>query len=168
MGARYSASFTSVTTAATADTANLANTSYPAIIQGGSGTQRLNLIEVYMGGEASASSAPQIMVLGRDSTVGGTVVAGSTRNALLDGSGTAPATTAVVGNSATTLPQRSSTLHLLHLSFNAYGGIVRWVSRQGEEPSVVGNTQPLGEVSLSAYTGTTAGNVSGHVLYEVV
>lgn len=167
MGVRYSASFTSVTTAATADAANIANTSYGALLQGGSSTQRLNLIEVYMGGEASASSAPQIMVLARDSTVGATVVAGSTRNALLDASGTAPGTVAVVGNSATTLPQRSATLHLLHLSFNAYGGIVRWVARQGEEPSVVGNTASLGEVSLSAYTGTTAGAISGHVLYEV-
>jgi len=167
MGARYSASFTSVTTAATADTTNLANTTYGTIIQGGNTTQRINLIEIYMGGEASASSAPQIMVVARDSQVGGTVVAGSTRNALLDGSGTAPATTAVVGNSATTVPQRSSTLHLFHLSFNAYGGIVRWVSRQGEEPSVVGNTASLGEVSLSAYTGTTAGPISGHVIYEI-
>ena len=164
--ARYSASFTSVTTAAAADGANLANTSYPAIAQGGTSTQRLNLIEIYMGGE-SASSAPQIIVLGRDSVVGATVVAGSTRNALLDASGTAPATVAVVGNSATTLPQRSTTLHLLHLTLNAFGGIVRWQSRQGEEPSVLGNTQPLGEVSLSAYTGTTAGVISGHILYEV-
>ena len=168
MGVRYSVSFQSVTTAAIGNAANLTNTAYPFILQGGNGTQRLNIIEVYMGGEASASSAPQIMQLARDSTVGGTVVAGSTYNALLDGSGTAPATTAVTGNSATTLPQRSATLHLLHLSFNAYGGIVRWVSRQGEEPSVVGNTASLGEVSLSAFTGTTAANISGHCIYEVV
>ena len=167
MGARYSASFTSVTTLATGDTTNLTNSNYGLALQGGSSTQRLNLIEIYMGGEASASSAPQIMVLARDSTVGVTG-AGTNRNALLDGSGTAPATTALYYNSYTTAPQRSATLHLLHLSFNAYGGIVRWVSRQGEEPSVVGNTASLGEVSLSAYSGTTAGAISGHVLYEVV
>jgi hypothetical protein len=168
MGARYSAGFSSVTTAATANATNLANTSYPTIIQGGNATQRINVIEVYMGGEASASSAPQIMKLARDSTVAVTVVAGSTTNALLDGSGTAPATVALVGNSASTLPQRSSTLQILNLSFNAYGGIVRWVSRQGEEPSIVGNTASLGEMSLSAFSGTTAANMSGHVLYEVV
>lgn len=167
MGARYSGNFTSVTTAATADATNLANTTYGIILQGGNATMRLNIIEVYMSGEASAASAPQIMKLARDSTVGATVVAGSTRNALLDGSGTAPATTAVTGNSATTLPQRSATLHVLNLGFNAYGGIVRWQSRQGEEPSVVGNTASLGEMSLSAFTGTTAGPISGHVLYEV-
>lgn len=167
MGARYSLTYTSVTPTATADTTNLANTTYLALLQGGSATQRLNIGEIYMGGEASASSSPSIMVLARDSTVGGTVVAGSTRNALLDASGTAPGTTAVTGNSATTLPQRSATLHLLHLSYNAYGGIVRWVAQPGEEPSVVTATQPLGEVSLSAYTGGTPGAMSGHVLYEV-
>jgi len=166
MGARYSYSFTTVTTAAIANATNLTNSAYPGFLQGGSSTQRLNIIEVFMGGEASASSAPQIMILARDSTVAVTAISGGFV-ALLDGSGTAPATTAVVGNSATTTPQRSSTLHLLHLSFNAYGGIVRWVSRQGEEPSVVGNTASLGEVSLSATTGTTAGTLSGHILYEV-
>jgi hypothetical protein len=166
MGARYSYSYSSITTSAIANATNLTNSGYPGFIQGGNTTQRINLIEVFMGGEAAASSAPQIMILARDSTVAATAITGGF-NALLDGSGTAPATTAVVGNSATTTPQRSSTLHLLHLSFNAYGGIVRWVSRQGEEPSVVGNTASLGEVSLSAFTGTTAGQISGHVIYEV-
>jgi hypothetical protein len=168
MGARYSLTTTSVTPTATADATNLANSTYLGILQGGNATMRLNLSEVYLGGEASASSSPSIMVLARDSTVGATVVAGSTRIALLDGSGTAPATTAVTGNSATTLPQRSATLHLLHLSFNAYGGIVRWVARPGEEPSVVGNTASLGEVSLSAFTGGTPGQMSSAMMYELV
>jgi hypothetical protein len=167
MGARYSLTTTSVTPTATADTTNLANTSYLALLQGGNTTQRLNIAEVYLGGEAPSVSSPTLMVLARDSTVGATVVAGSTRSALLDASGTAPATTAVSGNSATTLPQRSATLHLLHLSFNAYGGIVRWVARPGEEPSVVGSTPSLGEVSLSAFTGGTPGQMSSQVLYEV-
>jgi hypothetical protein len=59
---------------------------------------------------------------------------------------------------------------LLNLSFNAYGGIVRWVSSPDQMISVVGNTASLGEVSLSAFTGTTATTsiVSGHVLFEVV
>jgi hypothetical protein len=56
-------------------------------------------------------------------------------------------------------------LHLLHLSLNTYGGISRWQARYGEEISVVGNTASLGEVSLSAITGT--GISSGHILYEI-
>ena len=167
MGVRYSASWTSITPTATADTTNLVDSTYATILQGGSSTQRLNIAEVYIGGEAPSASSPSIMVLARDSTVAATVTAGTTRNALLDGSGTAPGTTAVVGHIATTKPQRSATLHLLHLSFNAYGGIVRWVARPGEEPSTVGNTASLGEVSLSAFTGGTTGATSGHILYEV-
>lgn len=167
MGVRYSYSFTSVTPTATADTTNLVDSTYLALIQGGASTQRVNLAEVYMGGEASASSSPTVMVLARDSTVAtGTATGG--RTALLDGSGTAPATLPIAANAfATTKPQRSATLHLLHLSYNAYGGIVRWVARPGEEPSIVGNTASLGEASLSAFTGGTPGAMSGHILYEV-
>ena len=164
--ARYSATFTSVTMTATADTTNLANTTYGALLQGGNGTMRLNVGEIYLGGESTAS-AICIAVFARDSTVGATVVAGSTRNAVTDASNQAPGTTAIVGNSATTLPQRSATLHLLHPSFNAFGGISRWQARPGEDISIVGNTASLGEASLSLYTGGT-GIVSGHILYEVV
>jgi hypothetical protein len=79
------------------------------------------------------------------------------------------ATTAAVQNTWTTNPQRSATLHLLHLSFNAYGGIVRWVASPDQSLTVIGNTASLGEVSLSGYTGTTASApMSGHILYEVV
>jgi hypothetical protein len=165
--ARYSLSWTSITPTATADTTNLVDSTYCALLQGGSSTMRLNINEVYIGGEASASSSPSIMVLARDSTVGATVTAGTTRNAALDGSTVAPGTLATFGHIATTKPQRSSTLHLLHLSFNAYGGIARWQARYGEEISVVGNTASLGEVSLSAFTGGTTGATSGHILYEV-
>lgn len=165
--ARYSASWTSITPTATADATNLVDSTYPLILQGGSSTMRLNVSEVYVGGEAASTSSPTIMVLARDSTVAATVTAGTTRNAALDGSTTAPGTLATVGHIATTKPQRSVTLHLLHLSFNAYGGVIRWVARPGEEPSIVGNTASLGEMSLSAFTGGTTGATSGHVVYEV-
>lgn len=165
--ARYSATWTSITPTATADTTNLVDSTYPLILQGGNGTMRLAINEVYIGGEAAASSSPTIMVLARDSTVAATVTAGTTRNAATDGSSVAPGTLATVGHVATTKPQRSATLHLLHLSFNAYGGIARWQARHGEEITVVGNTASLGEVSLSAFTGGTPGATSGHVLYEL-
>jgi hypothetical protein len=166
--ARYTFATTSITPTATADSANLVDSTYLAVLQGGSATMRLNISEIYMGGEAASSSSPTIMVLARDSTVGTGTISGG-YSAVLDASNTAPGTTARVGNAnATTKPQRSSTLHLLHLSFNAYGGIVRWVARPGEEISVLTATQPLGEASLSAFTGGTPGQMSSHVLYELV
>jgi hypothetical protein len=143
--ARYSLSFHAITPTATADTTNLVDSTYPFLLQGGNSTQRLNISEIYMGGEAASTSSPT----------------------LTDGSATAPGTVAIFGHIATTKPQRSATLHLLALSFNAYGGIVRWVARPGEELSVVGNTASLGEVSLSAFTGGTPGAISGHCVYEV-
>lgn len=168
--ARYSLSFQSVTTTSggTADAAGLTNSGYPFFLQGGASTMQLKINEVQAGGEATAASAVQILVLGRDSTVGVTAISGD-KNALLDATSTAPSTVAVFGNSSTTAPQRSSTLgHLIQHSFNAYGGLVRWQARQGEEITTLGNTASLGEVSYSPFTGNVAGAVSGHCIYELV
>ena len=164
--AKRSLSCATVTTAATADSSNLANTSYVGLIQGGSSTQKINVLEIMMGGQSASTSQPQIILLSRDSTVGATVVAGGTTDASLDAATAALAAPPVTGNSATTLPQRSSTLHLLNFSFNAYGGMARWLAKDGEEVSIVGNSASLGEVSLSAFTGTTAGAIGGHIVYE--
>lgn len=163
---RYSLTFNSITPTATADATNLVDSTYPFILQGGSSTMRLNINEVYMGGEAPSASSPCIMKLARDSTVAATVTAGTCRNAGMDGSSVAPGTIPIFGHVATTKPQRSATLHLLALSFNAFGGIARWQARHGEEINVVGNTASLGEVSLSAFTGGTPGAISGHCIYE--
>lgn len=165
--ARYSLTFADPAIAAFADTTALTNNAYACFLGGGGASQHLKISEVYIGGEA-ASSAPSLMKLARDSTVAVTPAAGDTRNALVDPTSTAPGTVAATGNSASTAPQRSSTLHLLALSLNLYGGIVRWVARHGEEIGVYGNTASLGEVSLSAFTGSTTGNASGHLLYEVL
>lgn len=158
---------TSLTPTATADAATtLANGTYLGAIQGGSSTQRVNILEVYLGGQAGASS-PSIITLARDVVVGATLTgltASTQTNAILEASGSQTFTT--IFFAATTPPQRSTTLHLLNLSFNAFGGIVRWVAAPGEEISIVGNTQPLGEVSLSAYTGGTTGLMGSHIIYE--
>lgn len=73
---------------------------------------------------------------------------------------------AVTGNSAnTTDPQRATAGVLLNLTHNSFGGIVRWVPSPGEEIYMIGNTQPGGELSLSAFTGTP-GTVGAHAVYE--
>jgi hypothetical protein len=168
--ARYSLGFQSVTTTSSgvADAAAMTNGGYPFFLQGGTSTMQLKVNEIQAGGEATAASAVQILVFGRDSIVAVTAISGDF-NALLDGSSTAPGTVAVFGNASTTKPQRSATLgHLIQHSFNAYGGLVRWQARQGEEITVIGNTASLGEVSYSPFTGTVSGGVSGHCIYELV
>jgi hypothetical protein len=163
--ARWSASKPSWTPAATADATNLATGQFVAL-QGGSSTQRINIWEVFMGGQAGASS-PTIMLLARDSTVFSGATSNAVKNNALD-----PATAALgapplaqdVGS--TTLPQRGAGLYLLNLSFNAFGGIVRWVYAPGEEIGILGNTANNGEVSLSAYSGGVPGLMGSHILYE--
>lgn len=141
-------------------------------LQGGSGTQRVDIWEIFMGGQAT-SSAPSIMIIARDSTV-----AGATLSALGTGDSDAPldpATAALaappVSFTATsgTLGQRSATAGLLNLSFNAFGGIVRWAAP--DEHGVLrmlGNIASFGELSLSAYSGGTVGLMGSHIIFEPI
>ena len=163
--ARYSVSYKNVVPAAVADTTAFASANFATILGSNASGQQLKINEVYIGGEATSSSVNS-MLLARDSTNATTPAAGSTFNALMDATATAPATLANTGNSAATYSQRSSTGHLLALSLNTYGGIARWQARYGEEITCFGNTQPNSEVSLSSVAGT--GQISGHIIYEVV
>lgn len=164
-------SVTTQTPTATADAANLVDATYPFLIQGGSSTQRTNVKEIYLGGQAG-SSAPTIMVLARDSTVAtGTNTNGTgQKDAAIDPATAALALPAITGNSnATTKPQRSATLGLLNLSFNAFGGLVLWrPATPDQAPSVLGNTASFGEMSLSAFTGGTPGALGCHCVYETL
>lgn len=161
--ARWSALKNNWTPVAVADTTAFTDNGYMAL-QGGSSTQRTNVLEVYMGGLAGAS-APAQMLLARDSTVGATGLSGVLVSAL------DPATAALaappVGLSAsTTKPQRSSTLQLLALAFNAFGGVVRWVAAPGQEIGMLGNAASFGEISLSHASSGTPGLMSSHIIFE--
>ncbi len=159
-----SASFTPV---AVADATNFTNLGYMAI-QGGSSTQRTNVNELFIGGQATAT-APTILQFGRDSTVGASLTALTTgeSDAALD-----PATAALAApvssfTQSSTKPQRSSTLgRLLNLSFNAFGGLFRWYEGRPGMISMLGNTASLGELSLSAFTGGGPGLMGAHIVYE--
>jgi hypothetical protein len=156
------------TPTATADAATtLANSTYMGLM-GGSTTQVLRIEEIYMGGQAGAST-PSFMLLSRDSTVQATptaLAAGQT-DAALDPAVAALAAPPVAFVAATTPPQRSTTLHLLNLSFNAFGGIVRWAATPNEIGlRILGNTASFGEMSLSAFTGGTPGLMGSHIVYE--
>lgn len=168
--ARRITAVTTITPTATADTANLVDATYPFLLQGGSSTQEIRIHEVSISGQAASSSSPTFMLLSRDSTVAtGTNTMGTGQtDAPLDPATGALAAPPVVGNSnATTKPQRSSSLHLLNCSLNAFGGVYFWRSNKVEEcPSVLGDTASLGEVSLSAFTGGTPGAIGAHMIYE--
>lgn len=167
--AKRSFSVTSYTPTATADTTNLADNTTGGFFQGGSASQRTNFIEIYMGGEAGAS-APTIMLFGFNSTAGVTITLGNGEDAPLDAATAALAAAVDVGLATTGAdPQRSATLgHVLTLSYNAFGGIVRWLAAPGEEVSITGQAANTGSASLSAFTGGTPGAMSSHVIYETL
>ena len=166
--AKWSFSVGTWTPVAVADATNFTDSGYMGLM-GGSTTQLINILEVYMGGQAGASS-PSIMMLARDSTVQATPTALATPNSngALHPSTAALAAVPIGFVASTTKPQRSNsvTLAKLNLSFNAFGGIVRWVAAPYEEFMLLGNTASLGEVSLSAFTGGTPGLMGAHLVYE--
>ena len=156
------------TPVAVADAAAMTNAGFTAL-QGGTSTQRNKIKKVFIGGLATAS-APVIMLLARDSTVGATLTALASPNSNAAQAAAAIAPTAVGFVAATTPPQRSNSVTVSKLGvypFNAWGGIAREEWAPGEEPDIVGNTASLGEVSLSAFTGTV-GLLGTGLTYEQV
>lgn len=169
--AKWSFSNSTWTPTAVADGSAMVTGGNPYMaLKGGSTTQRLDISEIFMGGQAPSASSPCIMVLARDSAIAtGTLsLASGAKNAALDPATADLAAPQVPFTSATTAgPTRSATLGLLNLSFNAYGGIVRWFAPdQNSVLKLLGNTASFGEISLSAFTGGTPGLMGSHIIYE--
>lgn len=160
--AKWYANSQAFTPVAVADATNFTDSGHLSL-QGGSSTQVNKITEVMMGGQATAS-APTPMILARDSTVGATLSGALTVAA--DPATAALAAPPVAFKIATTKPQRSSTLQLLQLGFNAFGGIVRWVAAPGFEIGMLGNAASFGEISLSCMTGGTPGLLNAHIGFE--
>jgi hypothetical protein len=160
---------TSFTPTATADTTALANSTYMAIL-GGSATQLVNVLEILINGQAT-TSAPTFMQFARDSTVGltPTALAAPAGDGPMHPSTAPLAAPPVTYNLAGTAPQRAAvtTQGKLELGLNAFGGIMKWNPYTPDMAwGILSATQPLGESSLSAFTGGTVGPVSAHIIYE--
>lgn len=160
--------FTTFTPTNTADTSTLANATYMAM-KGGSSTQRWAIEELYMGGQASASSIND-MVLAQHSTIAvtPTALAAPASDKPTDPSANALATVVVTFTAAGTGPQRQTQGYYLTPSYNAFGGIVR-LNYSNTQARIwgLGNTASLGEISLSAKNDTgTSGAMSAHIIYE--
>lgn len=161
--ANLSAKRSNWTPTAVADATAFTDNGYFAI-QGGSATQRLNIKEVRGTGMATASAAQQL-ALARDSTVGATSLSGGTL-AALDPATAALAAPPVAFSVSTTKPQRSSTLHLLDVSFNAFGGQFCWQCARGEEIGMLGNAASFGEASISHLSSGAPGLMGCHIIFE--
>lgn len=159
------------TPTATPDTTNLANATYMAI-QGAAATQRTNILEVMVEGEATLSAVTYLQVA-HDTQI----AVGMSTLAAPNSDGPQDPSTGALGSpvvsfvaQATTAPQRAATITLsrLRLSLNTFGGIIKWNPWQPNMAfAILGNTASNGEASLSAFTGSSgSAQVSAHIIYE--
>lgn len=140
-------------------------------IKAGSATDILSIMEIYEGGQAGASSV-NAMVLARSSTLGITPTALALPNsdAAMNANAVTITTVPVCFVAAATAPNRSpaATIARLGLTFNAFGGIVRWVAAPGEEWTSVGvATTSNSETVLSQINVGTGGLMGSHLIYEL-
>lgn len=159
------------TGAGTADNASLTTLQYMALL-GGTATQLNHVEEVYLAGQAALTS-PVIMLMGRSSTVSATPTALSTPNSngLTHPSGGVITAPAVGSIDATTKPIRSNSVTLAKktYTFNALAGVVRCnYSNTQDRFGILGNTASLGELTISAFTGSTSSVLSGEIVYETM
>jgi len=157
------------TPTATADTTNFANNTMMTI-GASSASAGLNVIEIYEGGQATASTV-NIMMFARDVVLAGTptALAAPASDGPMDSRTAALAAVPITYNFVTTTPnQRTSATAQarLNLSLNVFGGIVRWVAAPGEEWGITGVTVNISESSLSGFTGSTTGLLGAHIVYE--
>lgn len=160
---KFSANVINFTPVLVADSANFTDAGYHAV-QGGASTQVNKIMEIALTGIATSSANGNI-IIARDSTVGASSLSGA-RLAALDPATAALAAPPVTFTTSTTKPQRSSTLSILNMSFNAFGGIFRWVAAPGEEIGMLGSTASTGEISISSSTSGTPGLIGSHVVFE--
>lgn len=164
--AKWAFKVATFTPVAADDIADITVNSYLGMV-GNTATQRYDVSEIYMGGQGT-SSAPMYMILARSakngsSTTISTVAGGN--QAPLDTAATVAASS-VVFTSSVTKSQRASNGGLLNLSYNGFGGIVRWVAPPGSEIKQLGTAVSTGELTLSAYLGGTPSAMGAHIIYE--
>ncbi len=136
-------------------------------IQSGGASQRNEVREIYIGGQAT-SAAAALFVFGRLTTLCTSLTA--TRLAALDAQAS-PQTTGptAFGTCGTSKPSRNTTSGcLLNLSMNLFGGIVRWYAGPDEVISFHSLTAPNADISLNLFTGSTSGSVGTNIVFEQI
>lgn len=136
---------------------SLANASYHAWRTTTASTARVT--EVFIGGEATSSTVNRMAV--RRLSTNATTPTDQTPAAMNPLSGAA---VSQFYTAASTGPTIASTVHLLNLAFNSFGGIIRWVAHPGEEMYFTAQTAPNGQGVLDSISGT--GVVSTTVVFE--
>ena len=154
-----------------ADATPLTSPGFCALIPGTS-TQYIKVYEMEEQGQTSSAAGSNFMVWARDSTNAATPAGLASPNSIgpMDVNTAALAAPAVGMTAATTGPSRatSTSLAKLNMSFNPFGGILRWQAAPGCEWGQLGTATSVGESSLSNFTGGATGAQSFKVLFEIL
>lgn len=159
---------TTFTPTATADNTTLVNGTYMAV--GNSiTTGAIKVHEIQIGGQATAS-AVNIMLFARNMVLGVTPTALVAPNS----DGAMHRSTLAIANpqlcfvAAGTGPSRSNNTFTpkLNMTFNAWGGTVKWYDQVDQEWWIIGQEVNFSETSLSAFTGGNVGPVGAHIILE--
>ena len=138
----------------------------------GSASQYLKFYELEEQGQTSSAAGSNFMLWSRDSTNAATPTTLATPNSIgpLDVNTAALSAPAVGTVAATTGPSRSNSASLakLNMSFNPFGGILRWQAAPGCEWGALGTATSVGESSLSNFTGGATGAQSFKALFEIL
>lgn len=154
----YTCARTSWVPGGVADGTTFNSASYDAYLAASNRIARIT--EVYEGGEASASTV-NVMALRRDQTSSATPAQKTPRQ----NNPYSQNATGTYFQDATTQATPGSQ-HMLQLSYNSWGGAVRWVAYPGEEVYVIGGAAlPNNEVSYSGVSGSP-GTQSSHFVVE--
>ena len=165
-GPVYSSAVTSWTPTATADGSQLTASGYHAL-RSAAALDIVKITEISVEGEATSSTVNANAL--RRHTTNSTTPTNRTPAPLSITTGGATAATAqgfITASTNPTVAALATVQHVLNLSYNAFGGFVRWVAYPGEEVYIAGTTANNSEISISTVTGT--GVQSTHFIFEEV
>jgi hypothetical protein len=139
-------------------------------VQAGSATTALNVLEISVSGQASASTLGNFL-FARNSTAGATLgaLASPFSDGALYGVLSSSAQGGTYSNATGTEPQRgaTTTYSRLNMSINGFGGIYRWVAAPGEEWNIYGTAAGADSCFSNTSAGSGATCAAGvHIIYE--
>ena len=124
----------------------------------------LRVVEVFIGGEATASTVNR-MALRRHATTATATPTNLTPAPSNTLSGASVSQSHVAATTGPTV-SASGTQHQGDYSLNTFGGVVRWVAAPGEEIWATVGVVPNGELILDSVSGT--GLVTTHMVFEEI
>ncbi len=161
MGLKYTSAVSGWTPAATADGAQLSASGYHAL-RTAAATDMARIVEVGVQGEATSSTVNQMAL--RRHTTHATTPTNRVPAPLNPYSQVSVFQGFITASTNPTVAALATIQHVINLSFNAFGGLARWVAAPDEEIYLITATANNDEISLASVSGV--GLVSSHYVVE--